>query len=271
MTVEPPVKVSVIIPCFNASAWIAETVESVVAQTLRELEVVFVEDGSTDDTRSVILRLIAQYSDRAMRLLVQDDVGLAAARNHGISAARGRYILPLDADDQIAPTMLEACARVLDDRPDTAIVFTDRQDFGELHGVHAAGHFALARLKYFNQISYCSLYRRDVWAAVGGYRVNVTGFDDWDFWVAAAARRFRGHHLPQPLHRHRRRGGSFLMRIADDYERLFATIILNNREVYSETEVAAASRYLSSGERAGLLQWSKRIFLERFPLPREAS
>ena len=271
MTVERPIKVSVIIPCFNASAWIAETVESVVAQTLREFEVVLVEDGSTDDTRSVIVRLIAQYSDHAMRLLLQDDVGLAAARNHGISAARGRYILPLDADDQIAPTMLQACADALDDQPDTAIVFTDRQDFGELQGCHAAGRYELARLKYFNQISYCSLYRREVWEAIGGYRVNVNGFDDWDFWVAAAVRGFRGHHLPQPLHRHRRRGGSFLMRIADDYERLFATIILNNREAYSETEIAAASRYLTSGQPAGLLQWSKRIFRERFPLPREAS
>jgi glycosyltransferase involved in cell wall biosynthesis len=271
MTAERPFTVSVIIPCFNASAWIAETVASVVAQTLRDFEVILVEDGSTDDTRSVIDRLIARNGDRAMRLLVQDDVGLAAARNHGISAARGRYILPLDADDQIAPTMLEACARVLDEQPDTAIAFTDREDFGALDGIHPAGRYALARLKYFNQISYCSLYRREVWESVGGYRVNVTGFDDWDFWVAAAARGFRGHHVPQPLHRHRRRGGSFLTRIADDYERLFATIILNNREAYSEAEIAAASRYLSSGEQAGLLQWSKRIFLERFRLPRDAS
>jgi glycosyltransferase involved in cell wall biosynthesis len=259
-------KVSVVVPCFNSAAWIDETVASLVQQTLLDMEVVFVDDGSTDDTRGKLTSAIATYPERSMRLVSQPNRGLAHARNAGISQSRGRYILPLDADDVLMPVMLETCARVLDEHPETMIAFTDREDFGVLQGVHRAGTFELSRLKYFNQISYCSMYRREVWSEINGYRSNVNGFDDWDFWVAAAARGFRGHHIPLALHRHRRRAGSFLTRIIEDYERLFATIILNNREAYGIEEVEIAARYIASGESASLLQASKRIFTERFPL-----
>jgi glycosyltransferase involved in cell wall biosynthesis len=195
---------------------------------------------------------------------------VGSARNRGIAIARGRYILPLDADDLIAPTMLETCAHVLDNQPQTGLVFTDRQDFGDLAALWAAGRFDLRRLKYFNQLSYCAMFRREMWEAIGGYRVNVSGFADWDFWVAAASRGFRGHHLPSPLLQHRRRRNSHLARIMDDYERLYANIILNNREVYSEIEVDAANRFLSSGERVALLRLSKLIFAQSYPLPRSS-
>jgi hypothetical protein len=144
---------------------------------------------------------------------------------------------------------------------------TDRQDFGDLEGVWVAGHFDLRRLKYFNQLSYCSMFRREMCEAIGGYRVNVSGFADWDFWVAAASRGFRGHHLPGPLLQHRRHRNSHLARIMGDYERLYANIILNNREVYSETEIDAANRFLSIGERVAFLRLGKLIFAQSYPLP----
>ena len=260
------IRVSIVIPCFNSSAFLRETVASVVAQTLRELEIVLVDDGSTDDTRAVVEQLIAQHPERAMTLCAQPNAGVAAARNRGVAIARGEYILPVDADDLIAPTMAETCARILDAQPTTSIVFTDREDFGELAGRFGAGQFELARLKYFNQIAYCALYRRTVWEACGGYRTNVDGFDDWDFWIAAASRGFRGHHVAEPLLRHRRHRASYLGRIVADYERLYATIILNNREAYAASEVSAAAAYLTERRPAALLRSSKLIYMQRYPL-----
>ena len=268
MNAARPITVSVVIPCYNSSVFLRETVESVVAQTLREIEVIFVDDGSIDDTRSVIQQLIARHGDRQMTWSSQVNAGVGSARNHGIAIARGRYILPLDADDLIVPTMLERCASVLDNQPQTGLVFTDRQDFGDLASAWVAGRFELGRLKYFNQLSYCSMFRREMWEAIGGYRVNVSGFADWDFWVAAASRGFRGHHLPGPLLQHRRHPNSHLTRIIGDYERLYANIILNNREVYSEAEIAAAHRFLTNGEPVALLRLSKLIFTRSYPLPR---
>jgi glycosyltransferase involved in cell wall biosynthesis len=248
MSVTGSPTVSVVIPCHNSAAFVRDTVESVMAQTLHEREVVFVDDGSVDDTRSVIEQLMAKQGDCPMTLLSQVNAGVASARNRGISAARGRYILPVDADDLIAPTMLETCAHVLDEQRQTALVFTDRRDFGAMEGLVPAGRFELGRLKYFNQIPYCSMYRRELWEAIGGYRLNVSGFDDWDFWLAAAARGFCGHHIPQAMLQHRRRRDSQLVTIMGDYERLYANIILNNREVYAESEIAAAHGYLSQGK-----------------------
>jgi len=270
MSAARPIKVSIVIPCYNSAAFLRETVESVVAQTLSETEIIFVDDGSIDDTRQVIEQLIASHGDCQMTFWSQVNAGVGAARNRGIAIARGRYILPVDADDLIAPTMLETCAGILDQQPQTGLVFTDRQDFGDLAAVWVAGQFDLRRLKYFNQLSYCSMFRREMWEAIGGYRANVSGFADWDFWVAAAARGFRGHHLTRPLLHHRRRPNSHLVRIMGDYERLYANIILNNREVYSEVEIATANRFLSTGEPVALLRLSKLIFAQSYPLPRSA-
>jgi hypothetical protein len=79
-----------------------------------------------------------------------------------------------------------------------------------------------------------------MWEGVHGDRVNVSGFGDWGFWLAAALRGFQGRHLPKPLLKHRRRKDSFMWKILDRYERLFAQIILNNHAAYSDEEVDIA-------------------------------
>ena len=257
-------RVSVVIPCHDSAAFVQQTAHSVLAQTSSDFEIVFVDDGSRDDTCELIKPLIDDNEQRSLRLICQANAGVAAARNRGIAEARGSYILPLDADDLISPTLLEESAAILDATEDTAIVFTDRRDFGEVDKVWRAGKFELGRLRYFNQIGSCSLFRKRMWEQLGGYRTNVDGFDDWDFWIAAAARGFRGHHLEKPLYQHRRRQGSLLTRIVGDYERLYARIILNNASVYSTAEVAAAEKFLSAGEPAALLSSSKFVFLNQF-------
>jgi glycosyltransferase involved in cell wall biosynthesis len=264
-------RISVVIPCHDSARFLPDVVASILAQTVSDFEVVLVDDGSRDDTRRVCDDLIAEHGDRAITLIAQDNAGVAAARNAGIAGARAPYILPLDADDLIAPTMLETCARTLDAEPETALVFTDREDFGALEGIYEAHRFELGRLKYFNQIGYCSMFRRTMWEAIGGYRTNVSGFDDWDFWLAAAARGFIARHHPQPLLRHRRHPTSQLHAIIDEYERLFATVILNNRTVFSDDEVSVAEKYLATGERSTLLRAGKRIFMMKYPLARGAT
>jgi glycosyltransferase involved in cell wall biosynthesis len=263
------IRVSVIVPCYNSARLVRETAASLAAQTLRELEVIFVDDGSTDDTPAVLEELIAPHGDR-MTICSQPNAGVAAARNRGIAIARGEYILPVDSDDLIAPHMIETCARILDEQREIAIVFTDRQDFGELEGVFPAGNFALERLKYFNQIAYCSMFRRVVWEQIGGYRSNVDGFDDWDFWIAAAARGFCGRHIAEPLLLHRRHGTSYMNRVIASYEILYARIIVNNREAYSGAEVDTAIAYLAEGRPSALLRASKLIYTTRYRMPASA-
>lgn len=267
------IAVSVVIPCHDSAQFLAETVASVAAQALRDFEIVLVDDGSTDGTRALIDELIAMHPDLSMRLVAQARGGVAAARNAGIAVARGRYILPLDADDLIAPAMLGDCARMLDGDPAAGVVCCDRQDFGDIEQRVAAGPFDLQRLKYFNQLAYCSMYRREVWQAGGGYRSNVDGFDDWDFWIAAAARGVTAVYLPLPHLKHRRRGDSFMWSLLQDYERLHARIILNNSAVYSAAEVQQAAAFLEHGTPSPVLRSARILYLGRYygGYPRQAA
>lgn len=264
MTRTDAVAVSVVIPCHNSEPFLAETVASVAAQGFRDFEVVLVDDGSTDGTRALIAELIASHEGVSMRVLARPQGGVASARNAGIAAGRGRFILPLDADDLIAPAMLGDCAALLEAEPAIGVVYCDRQDFGDIERVVGSGLFELQRLKYFNQLAYCSMYRRSVWTAVGGYRGNVDGFDDWDFWIAAAALGVTAHHLARPHLKHRRRANSFMWTLLDGYERLHARIILNNHEAYSPDEVRTANEFLDHGTPCALLRSARLLYLGRY-------
>src|SRR4051812_15947600 len=111
----PAPLVSVIVPCFGQAHYLPEAVGSVLAQTFTDWECIIVDDGSPDDTAAVAARLAA--GDDRIKIVRQENRGLPGARNAGIRAARGRYILPLDADDRLEPTMLEKTVAVLQSDP----------------------------------------------------------------------------------------------------------------------------------------------------------
>jgi glycosyltransferase involved in cell wall biosynthesis len=258
------IKISVIIPCYNSALYLPEAVESVLNQTLKEIEIIIINDGSFDNTKEVAETLIEENINYNISLINQNDSGLASARNHGIAKAQGQYILLLDADDLIAPTMLEECSQVLDNYPHISLVYTDREDFGEIEKIWQAGKFDLSHVKYFNQIYYCSLFRKQIWEGIGGYRTNVSGFDDWDFWIAAAARGYQGYHIAQPFLKYRRRQNSYMTEVLKSYEKYYAKIILNNREVYSVDEIEAAERLLFKGEITSLFKSTKFLYKAYF-------
>lgn len=113
-------KVSVIIPAYNAEAFISETIDSALAQTYQDLEIIVVDDGSTDNTR----RVLQQYGDQ-IRYVYQRNSGVSMARNTGISIATGEYIALLDHDDVWLPEKLEKQVKILDADPDIALVYSD--------------------------------------------------------------------------------------------------------------------------------------------------
>jgi GT2 family glycosyltransferase len=121
--------VSVIIPTFNRARLVALTIDSVLAQTFRDVEVIVIDDGSTDDTPAVL----AGYGDR-IRSVRQPNRGMNPSRNTGIELARGKYLALLDSDDLWEPWKLELDLSLLGRFPDAAFVFSDfaimKDDFG---------------------------------------------------------------------------------------------------------------------------------------------
>ncbi|MGQ9689521.1 MAG: glycosyltransferase family 2 protein, partial [Desulfobaccales bacterium] len=247
-----PPRVSVVIPCYNYGRYLPEAVASVVAQTYQDFEIIIVNDGSTDNTKEVAQQLIASYPQYRLSLINQKNSGQPAiSRNCGIREARGEFILCLDAEDLIAPTMLEECLRLLEQNPEVAIAYTDRLDFDGIDQVVLAGDYDFSRLCSANHISYCAFFRKAVWEAVGGYRTNVKGVEDWDFWIAAGARGFFGRRLPKPLFMYRRHDRGVYQEVIQDSDKKMAQIILNNREVYTSADIARAEPLLQPKEAGG--------------------
>jgi glycosyltransferase involved in cell wall biosynthesis len=119
--------VSCVIPVFNGENFLAEAIESVLAQTHSSLEVIVVDDGSTDGSADVA----RDFADRGVRLLSQNNAGCASARNLGIAAASGDYVALLDADDLWLPDKLERQLVVFDGRPLLGACMTYMQNFWE--------------------------------------------------------------------------------------------------------------------------------------------
>lgn len=104
-------KISVIIPCYNQSEYLLDAVKSVVNSTYKNLEIIVVNDGSTEKTPQEIQSMLMPIDN--VILINQENSGVCAARNNGIIKASGEYILPLDADDRIADTYIEKAISIL--------------------------------------------------------------------------------------------------------------------------------------------------------------
>lgn len=125
-TNKAPVDFSVVIPAYNARRHIVETVQSALGQTHGSLEVIVVDDGSTDGTADVL----AAIDDPRLRVIVKANEGCSKTRNAGIEAARGEFVAFLDADDRWRPTKLASEAAVLRAYPDVGMVLVNLQRFG---------------------------------------------------------------------------------------------------------------------------------------------
>ncbi len=130
--IEKQVKVSVIIPCFNDGKYIDEAVDSILAQTYQDFEIIIVNDGSTDEFTNNLLK---NYKKPRTSVLCKTNGHLSSARNHGIKNSNAEYILPFDADDIFEPTYLEKAVDILDKNPEIGVVTCDIRLFENAQGV----------------------------------------------------------------------------------------------------------------------------------------
>jgi glycosyltransferase involved in cell wall biosynthesis len=238
--------VSVVIPCYNQARFLPEAVASVAAQSFADWEIIIVNDGSPDDTSAVARRLMEEHAGRRIRVLEKRNGGLAHARNAGILAATGAYVLPLDADDKIGPAMLEKTVALLESAPGVAVAYTDVAHFGAEEKVVQAAEFNFKKLCENNQLNYCSLLRREAWEQAGGYNSNlIWGYEDWDLWIGCGEQGLAARRVPGALLQYRVKESSmFTDALARDRE-LRARIVLNHPALY-DAEKAAQARAIWS-------------------------
>ena len=171
-------KISVVIPTYNHSRWLPESIESALNQTLKPHEIIVVDDGSKDNTREVVARYPVTY-------VFQENAGLSAARNRGIEEATGDWIALLDADDYWLPQKLELQAAAIRDEgfcycATTQFDATGRTASPEYHGSEEI--YAILRRR--NTIDPSAvMIRRDVIRQIGGFNRSMPAGEDWEAWL----------------------------------------------------------------------------------------
>ena len=201
--------VSVVVPAYNYGHLIRETLDSLAAQTYGAWECIVVDDGSTDDTRTVV-EAYAE-TDARVRYVRQENARQAAARNNGIRHSSGEYFQFLDADDRIEPRKFERQVEYLESHTEVDIVYSSVRYFDSggaglgqsrqysvwddgqpwMPEVSGRGHVLLEPLLRNNiMVVNAPLIRRRVVEAVGEFGAGLTPVEDWDYWMRCAAAGF---------------------------------------------------------------------------------
>lgn len=186
--------VSVIMSCFNAERWVGESIESVLKQTYADLELILIDDGSSDAT----WKIIEQYrcNDERIVAVKKKNSGLADSLNVGISLAKGKWIARLDADDLCDESRLEQQLGFLETHPDVVLLgtaFIEINEVGDAVNEHRypASHPSLVRnleqsRRFFPHSS--AMYRTDIVREIGGYNARIFRAEDVRLWLAFSQR-----------------------------------------------------------------------------------
>lgn len=175
--------VSIIVPCFNQAQYLEESLQSILNQTYGKWECIIVNDGSSDQTEAVAQQWVEK--DSRFIYLKKENEGLCSARNHGIGLSKGEFMLPLDADDKIAPNYVALALDSFQKDTSLKVVYCKAEKFGNETGLWDLQPFSLKAIAIENMIFCSAMYRKTDWERLGGYDNNmIHGFEDWEFWIA---------------------------------------------------------------------------------------
>lgn len=175
--------VSIIVPCYNYEQYVLEALQSISAQDFKDWECIIVNDGSTDNSRSVIESYIS--GDPRFTLINIPNSGVSVARNTGVAHSGGKYIFPLDADNKMFPDCIGRCLEEFQKDPAIRLVYSEAELFGAENGLWNLPPFDYKTMLKYNMIDNSCLFLRQDFDRVGGYRTNmVHGLEDWDFFIA---------------------------------------------------------------------------------------
>lgn len=233
--------ISVIVPCYNQGLYLAEALESIVAQTYTQWECIIVNDGSVDNTAEVAI--LYCKLDRRFKYIFKENGGVASARNAGIAAASGVYILPLDADDKIGRQYLDLAVDVFDKFPRVKVVYCQAEYFGTKTGPWLLPEPDINSLLLDNMIFCSALFKKAEFDRIGGYNLSlVHGLEDWDFWIK-------------------------LLRSNDEIIRLNSVQFYYRQQSVSRSSTVAEDEHKAIITRAGIYNANLELYLERFGDP----
>lgn len=175
--------VSIICPCYNQAQYLEETIESALKSSYRPVEILIINDGSTDNSEEVAEKLSSEHEE--ISVINQSNQGAAKARNCGINSAKGKYILCLDSDDLISKNYLSEGIQILEKAPKVKIAYCEAVKFSEKgQKPWKLKPYSSNQLARDNMIFVSAIFRKSDWEACGGFSEDMLyGREDWEFWI----------------------------------------------------------------------------------------
>lgn len=246
--------VSIIIPTYNSAQWIEETIESALSQTYANIEIIIVDDGSTDGTKDIVF---SKYIDK-VQYVFQENCGVGSARNKGLCIAKGKYIQFLDADDLIALNKITLQTTLLEANPDFDVAYSDSSFFSD-NGSRIFTESPKGRqAKYITGdiwehlltgnfiVLHAALAKKDAIINVGLFDTEI-GCEDYDLWLRISSNGGKFIYSGGNLAFYRIVKGS---RSSDGIKQLSATIEVVNKipnyQKLSDRDKALQRKYLAS-------------------------
>jgi glycosyltransferase involved in cell wall biosynthesis len=192
---------TVVIACFNYGRFLGEAVESARSQGA---QVIVVDDGSTDPGTHEALKALPDD----VEVVRQENAGVCAARNAGLRRATTTYLLALDADDHLAPGALEALRAPLEADPRLGFSYGHMRFFGDWQGELRFPPYNAYTLLYRHTIGLSALMRREVFEDTGGFDAAFETYEDWELWLHALEKGWRGRQVDIVALEYRRHSGT---------------------------------------------------------------
>ncbi len=203
---DPSVKVSIVLPTYNGSKYLRQSIESCLNQTFGNIELIIVDDGSTEDVPKIVNSCV---DSRIKFFRHERNRGLAEALNTGFQNSTGAYLTWTSDDNYYAETAVEELVRFLQTHPRVDLVYAEMYDFDERkvdHGWRIRRNLPVSSLEILhdlpNGIGACFLYNRKVYEAIGNYDARAFLVEDYDYWIRVS-KRFRMQRLFKPLYYYR--------------------------------------------------------------------
>lgn len=175
--------VSIIIPCFNQGAYLEECIMSVENQTYKDIEIIVVNDGSTEELTLKVLNNLQKRKPYIKIINIQNS-GVSKARNIGINQSKGKYILPLDGDDKIHSHYIEKAVSAIEENKGD-IIYCIGRIFDARNSLFVLPDYSYKMMLKRNVVFCTALFKREDYDLIGGYNENmVYGLEDWDFWLS---------------------------------------------------------------------------------------
>lgn len=224
--------ISVIIPCYNSGRTLKRTVLSIKKQTWNQKEIILVNDGSTDRLTIDVIKEL--QDEKIIKLINQENSGLAAARNKGVNQSSGNYLFFLDADDWIEPSALEIMYTKLLENNDYGYIFADTYLEGKRNGFLKKEYNFFEQL-FLNQIPYSIFISKKNFIKNGFYDENMNlGYEDWEFNVRLASNNLIGKRVKIPLfHYDVQNTGMLLSKSLKYHVKIWRVIKTKNKDLYA--------------------------------------